>query len=67
MSDDERPKIAEAVRRACLDAATAAARDAGYAGLCAEGRLEVALDAIRGLDLTAIVEADSDAAAPGEG
>lgn len=55
MTDDERTTIAEAVKRACLEAAVAAARDGGYAGLCAEGRLELALDAIGALDLDAVV------------
>ena len=50
-----REALAVAVRRACLEAAAAAAEDAGLAGLCADGRLDRALDAIRALDLTPIV------------
>jgi hypothetical protein len=38
---------AEAVREACLAAAIEAAERAGVAGVCAEGRLDAALDAIR--------------------
>jgi len=46
------PKLmAEAIRRACFEAAAQAAEDAGISGLCAEGRLEAALDAIRSLPL----------------
>jgi len=45
---------AETVRRACLEAARAAYEDAGFAGMCEEGRWERALDAIRSLDLAAL-------------
>jgi hypothetical protein len=44
-------QLAEAVRQACLAAAIRAAEDAGVRGLCADGRLEVAIDAIRSLAL----------------
>jgi hypothetical protein len=44
-------KVAEAIRQACQDAAIAAYEDAGIRGLCAEGRWECAVQAIRGLDL----------------
>lgn len=44
-------ELAEAVRGACLEAARGAYEDAGLSGLCAEGRWELALEAIRGLDL----------------
>jgi hypothetical protein len=43
--------VAEAVRRACAEAAAGAYEDAGIRGLCAEGRWEVALEAIRRVDL----------------
>jgi len=42
-------QLAQAVRQACLAAALEAAERAGIAGICAEGRLEAALDAIRAL------------------
>jgi hypothetical protein len=48
---EERLQIAEAVRRACIDAAIHAYEDAGLSGLCHEGRWEYAVDALRGLDL----------------
>jgi hypothetical protein len=48
---DERLQIAEAIRRACMDAAVQAYEDAGLSGLCQEGRWECAVDAIRGLNL----------------
>ncbi|ADE15949.1 acetyltransferase [Nitrosococcus halophilus Nc 4] len=54
-------KIAEAVRLACLEAALEAYEDAGISGLCAEGRWECAVEAIRELDLEPVLrEANSD-------
>ncbi len=52
----EEEEIAEAVRQACLDAALDAYEQAGISGLCAEGRWELAVDAMRSLDLKALVE-----------
>jgi hypothetical protein len=49
---DARSILAETVRAACLDAALLAYEDAGIRGLCAEGRWEAALAAIRHLDLS---------------
>ncbi len=49
-----RRALAEAVRTACLETATRAYEEAGMSGLCAEGRWDLALDAIRGLDLDAV-------------
>lgn len=48
--------VGEAVRAACLNAARLAYEDAGIRGLCADARWEVALGAIRQLDLSSIVE-----------
>ena len=59
MSDDKR-QIAETVRLACLEAAQAAYEQAGISGLCGEGRWEVALDAIRQLDLNPLIDAARD-------
>jgi hypothetical protein len=50
--------LAEGVRRACLRAALDAYEDAGLRGLCAEGRWECALDAIRSLALTPLIRPD---------
>ena len=47
--------IAQAVRDACLKATLQAYEDAGLSGLCHEGRWECAVDAIRTLDLQALV------------
>lgn len=45
---------AEQVRRACLEAAIAAYEEAGLRGLCAEGRWECALEAMRLLNLSSL-------------
>ena len=50
-------KIAEAVRQACIEAALRAYEDAGYSGLCHEGRWEYAVDAMRGLPLRPLIHA----------
>ncbi|HWQ14381.1 MAG TPA: hypothetical protein VNL77_16395 [Roseiflexaceae bacterium] len=49
-------RIAEAVRAACLRAALAGYERAATDGLCPEGALEVALDAIRTLDLAEVLQ-----------
>ena len=48
---NERLRIAETVRQACIEIAIQAYEDAGCSGLCHEGRWEYAVDAIRGFDL----------------
>ena len=48
-------RVAEAVRRACADAAEEAYDDAGIRGLCADGRWEVALEAIRRVDVDGVI------------
>lgn len=53
-------ETAEAVRAACLRAAFAAYEDAGIRGLCGEGRWEIAVQAIRGLDLRSLIEEGRD-------
>ncbi|MBP9654390.1 MAG: hypothetical protein KBE19_08370 [Rhodocyclaceae bacterium] len=49
--------IAEAVRRACVETALAAYEDAQVRGLCREGAWEVAIEAVRSLDIAAVVAA----------
>ena len=49
-------EIAENVRRALVEAAIHAYEDAGVQGLCEEGRWEVAVDAMRSLDLASVLE-----------
>lgn len=46
--------LAEAVRNQCIAAALRAYEEAGISGLCAEGRWELAIQAIRTLDLNAV-------------
>jgi hypothetical protein len=54
--------VLETVRAACLNAALAAYEDAGIRGLCADGRWEAALAAIRHVDLSGVLEAPADSA-----
>ena len=54
--------LAETVRAACLEAALTAYEDAGIRGLCAEGRWEAALAAIRHLDLSRVFDPPRDSA-----
>jgi pentatricopeptide repeat protein len=53
ISDPQR--LAEAVRAACITAALEAHEQAGIRGLCQEGRWEVAIEAVRSLDLASVV------------
>lgn len=48
-------ELAARVRAACVDVFERAYEDAGIRGLCEEGRVEVALDAVRSLDLQRLV------------
>ena len=47
--------LAHVVREACVRAAVDAYEQAGVSGLCAEGRWELAVDAMRSLDLAAMI------------
>ena len=49
-------QLAERVRDACVRAALAAHQDAGISGLCMEGRWEIAVQAIRTLDLESVLQ-----------
>lgn len=59
-------RIAERVREACAQAFLDAYEEAGLVGLCADGRLEAAIGAVRTLDLAAVVAA-LDATTKGDG
>ena len=48
--DDLAREVAEAVIKQCRESIVAAYEDAGISGLCAEGRWEMALDALRSID-----------------
>lgn len=54
-SEDLLLQMAQRVKDACLRAARDGFEEAGMAGLCAEGALENAMEAIRLVDLEAIV------------
>ncbi|GAB4363538.1 MAG: hypothetical protein Kow0042_01470 [Calditrichia bacterium] len=54
-SNDEKRRIAEAVKAACLKAAIEAYQDAEISGLCPEGVREVVLDAIKSLNVEAVL------------
>ena len=47
--------LAKRIREVCLDAVLQAYEDAGMQGLCAEGRWEAAVDALRTVDLGPLV------------
>lgn len=59
MTDTTDIDVREQTRRACLDAARAAYRDALERGLCQEGAIEAALGAIEMLDVTRITTKDN--------
>ncbi|MGE5625013.1 MAG: acetyltransferase [Bacillota bacterium] len=55
MTPDAAKKLAEAVRDACLKAAKQGYEEAAQSGLCHEGAVEASLDAVRMVDLKALV------------
>jgi hypothetical protein len=55
MKNDQK-RLAQAVREACVEAALKAYEEAGISGLCHEGRWEIAIDALRNLDLAALID-----------
>jgi hypothetical protein len=59
---NDSPSLVERVRAICLNAALAAYEDAGIRGLCAEGRWEAALTAIRHVNLSDVLEPPADSA-----
>jgi hypothetical protein len=48
-------KIARAVQKACIEAASKTFEDASISGLCDEGALEAAIGAIEMLDIDALL------------
>jgi len=53
-------ELVESARQACLEAALEAYESGGISGLCAEGRWELAVQAIRCLDLGSLLDAEMD-------
>lgn len=58
--DESKKALAEHVRQACLEAARRAYEEAGIRGLCAEGRWECAVDAIRAIPLERLLDEDGE-------
>ena len=56
---NDKTRLAEAVRTACLEAALRAYEEAGISGLCHEGRWEYTVQAIQGIDLVALLKQDN--------
>lgn len=54
-TEKEALAVADAVRAACLRAALDGYEQAGFGGMCEEGRWEMVVDSIRSLNLDAIV------------
>ena len=63
-SDLDKTQLAEAIKRACAEAAQNAYEDAGFSGLCAEGGWECAIEAIRHLDVSELVRQVDDTGPP---
>jgi len=55
LATDEKHQIAEAVRQACIRAALEGYERAALDGLCHEGAWEAAVDAIRAMDVDAVL------------
>lgn len=55
MNTEQVRLLAEAVRKACVEAALTAYEDAAMSGLCHEGAWECAVDAMRSLDVAAVI------------
>lgn len=54
--DDElQAAVAEATRAACLEAMIRAYEEGGLSGLCAEGRWDLAVDAVKSLNLLEVL------------
>lgn len=56
LSEENQVHLSETVRKACVDAAQNAYEDAGFSGLCADGRWECAIEAIRHLNVSALIQ-----------
>ena len=55
--DELQAAVAEATRAACLEAMIRAYEEGGLSGLCAEGRWDLAVDAVKSLNLTEVLAA----------
>lgn len=59
MNDNEQYRLAEKVRKACINAAREGFQDASMSGLCLDGAIETAISDIQKLDLEEIVKKHS--------
>ncbi len=59
---DKEHALAEAVRQACVQTALDAYEQGGLAGLCAEGRWEMAIDALRTIKVDELLQKKSEGA-----
>ena len=55
--------LAKRIRNACIDAVLQAYEDAGVQGLCAEGRWEAAVSALRTVELAPVLRDFKEASA----
>ena len=65
MNTEDRQRLAEAVRAACLKAAKEGYEQASASGLCHEGAVEASLGAVSMLDLKALLAAQKPSKKPG--
>ena len=65
MNTEDRQRLAEAVRAACLKAAKEGYEQASASGLCHEGAVEASLGAVSMLDLKALLAAQEPSKKPG--
>lgn len=61
MKNNIKQQHLEKIRQACINAATEAYEDAGLRGLCQEGRWELAIDAIKHVNLDHLVKKTTEA------
>ncbi len=59
LSDEQQRALAEAVRQACIQTALDGYEQGGLAGLCCEGRWEMAIDALRTIRLDELLKESS--------
>jgi hypothetical protein len=65
VNPEERQRLAEAVRAACLEAAKKGYEQASASGLCHEGAVEASLGAVGMVDLKALLAALEQGKKPG--
>jgi hypothetical protein len=65
VTSEESMRLAAAVREACLQAAKQGYEEAASSGLCHDGAVEASLDAVRMVDLAAVLAAVAGGKKPG--